>query len=258
MHHPIHADHAQHDLDLIAGHAAGDLSDAERATAERLLSSCAPCDALRRDLVAIAAATHALPAPATSPRDFRLAPEQAERLRRGSWLRQLLRPFGATRSAARPMAAAFTSLGIAGLFVATMLPGIAGFAAAPGSAERNDLTGAQQTAAPAALPAATAGAQSPGALPGGQVTVGQGPGASPIRADSAMRSAAPEPGPTEGQVAVAGDTSADAEDADGGEGTASPLTTPTPPANPLVVGSFALLGLGLVLFGLRIAARRLR
>jgi hypothetical protein len=73
-----------------------------------------------------------------------------------------------------------------------------------------------------------------------------------------MRSAAPEPGPTEGQVAVAGDTSADAEDADGGEGTASPLTTPTPPANPLVVGSFALLGLGLVLFGLRIAARRLR
>jgi hypothetical protein len=246
MHHPIHADHAQHDLDLIAGHAAGDLSDTARATAERQLSSCAPCDALRRDLVAIAAATHALSAPATSPRDFRLDPEQAERLRRGSWLRQLLRPFGTSRSAVRPMAAAFTSLGIAGLFVATMLPGLGGPAAAPGAMEHDDLTGAQATAVPAALPAATAGAVAPGA--------------SPIRADAGIsRSAAPDAVPTSGQVAVAGeDATDDPGDAEAGRDGASPLVLSTPPANPFIVGSIALLALGLLLFGLRIAARRLR
>jgi hypothetical protein len=248
MHHPIHAGHAQHDLDLIAGHAAGDLSDTDRASAERLLASCAPCDALQRDLTVIAAATHALPAPASSPRDFRLDQEQAERLRRGSWLRAALRPFGSTRSAVRPMAAAFTSLGIAGLFVATMLPGIGGFAAgpaAPGSFERDDLTGAQATAAPAALPAATTGAQAPGA--------------SPIRANAANRSAAPDPVPTSGEVAVAGeDATSDATDTDTDGEARSPLALSTPPANPLIVGSLALLAFGLLLFGLRIAARRLR
>jgi hypothetical protein len=246
MHHPIHADHAQHDLDLIAGHAAGDLSDTDRASAERLLASCAPCDALQRDLTAIAAATHALPAPAASPRDFQLDPGQAERLLRGSWLRQVLRPFGA-RSAVRPMAAAFTSLGIAGLFVATMLPGIGGFAAgpaAPGSFERDDLTGAQATAAPAALPAATTGAQAPGA--------------STIRVNAANRSAAPDPVPTNGEVAVAEDATSDAGDADTDGEARSPLALSTPPANPLIVGSLALVALGLLLFGLRIAARRLR
>jgi hypothetical protein len=248
MHHPIHADHAHHDLDLIAGHAAGDLSDTDRAAADRLLASCTPCEALRRDLVAIAAATQSLPAPATASRDFLLDPAQAERLRRGSWLRAALRPFGATRSAARPIAAAFTSLGIAGLFVATMLPGIGGLAAgpaAPGSFERDNLAGAQATAAPAALPAATTGAH--------------GPGASPIRVNAANRSAAPDPVPTSGQVAVAGeDATDDAKDADTDGEALGPLALPTPPANPLIVGSLAMLGLGLILFGLRIAARRLR
>jgi hypothetical protein len=254
MHHPIHADHAHHDLDLIAGHAAGDLPDTDRASADRLLETCAPCDALRRDLVAIATATHVLPAPATSSRDFRLDPGQAERLRRGSWLRAVLRPFGATRSAVRPMAAAFTSLGIAGLFLATLLPGLGGFAgapAAPGSIERDNLTGAQATAAPAALPAATAGPQAPGA---------QAPGASPIRVNANVsRTAAPDPVSSSGQVAVAGeDATGDAKDAEGGERRMGPLTTAAPPINPLILGSFALVGLGLLLFGLRIAARRLR
>jgi hypothetical protein len=144
------------------------------------------------------------------------------------------------------MAAAFTSLGIAGLFVATVLPSLGGPAAAPGAMEYDDLTGAQATAGPAALPAATAGALAPGA--------------SSIRVNAGVsRSSAPDAVPTSGQVAVAGeDATDDAKDADTDGEALGPLALPTPPANPLIVGSLAMLGLGLILFGLRIAARRLR
>ena len=83
-------------------------------------------------------------------RDFQLAPEQAERLRRGSWLRAALRPFGAARSPVRPMAAAFTSLGIAGLVFAAALSGMAG-GAAMSAPNADTSTGA------AGQPGATAG-----------------------------------------------------------------------------------------------------
>src|SRR5512143_2621071 len=123
-------DHARHDRTLIAGHAAGDLVEADRSRAEALLASCAGCSDLHRDLLAIASATRSLPAPKAPARDFRLTPAQAERLRRRSWLRAALRPFGTPRSVVRPMAAAFTSLGVAGLLVATALPALLGGGAA--------------------------------------------------------------------------------------------------------------------------------
>ena len=128
MHAPTPAQHAQHNLDLIDAHLADDLTDTERIRAEGLLQSCSSCADLRRDLLAIATATRALPRAGRAPRDFRIDAAQAERLRGGGWLRSLLRPFRTPHSALRPMAAAFTTLGLAGLLVANVLPSLFGSA----------------------------------------------------------------------------------------------------------------------------------
>ena len=260
--HSIHADHAHHDVVLIAGHAAGDLSDSDRATADALLSGCEPCAELRRDLVAIAAATRSLPAPALPARDFRLDPAQADRLRRGSRLRGLLRPFASTRSAVRPMAAAFTSLGLAGLFVATVLPGMFGSAASAPAQERDQFVGAgapAPTAAPAATSAVQAAPESSGGILG---PVAAGPTRSAY--DYLYRTAGPGGEGTDKSddtstqyppVAVGAGATHDAF-LDGGGERLSLASAPT--INPLIAGSLALLGIGLLLFGLRFAGRRLR
>lgn len=239
MHHPNHPDH---DLALIAGHAAGDLADSERTRAEALLEMCVECADVHRDLIAIAAATRSLPNLATAPRDFRLAPEQAARLRRTSLLRTILAPFGAARSASRPMAAAFTSLGIAGLLVATVLPGLLGSAAfsTTGNGRDQAAIGAAATAAPAGplsgaeLPAPNAASSAPDVEFGAK--------------DGNGATSAPE-------IAVAG--SAQTEAPRGATDAAAPLNRTSPP-NLLFVGSLGLLAVGLLLFGLRFASRRLR
>jgi anti-sigma factor RsiW len=234
MQHPNHPDH---DLLLVSAHAAGDLAESERTRAQALLTTCEPCADLHRDLIAIAAATRVLPKLATAPRDFRLAPEQAARLRRGSWLRAVLAPFGAARSATRPMAAAFTSLGLAGLLVATFLPGMLGTAAS--APQRESLGGAGQSAAPA-----------------GPVTrpVEGAPNPTTVVPDDAygVKDLDPTDAP---DVAVAGGRGTDApgvpEDTAGRQLEAAPLS-------PLLIGSFAVLAVGLLLFGLRFVARRVR
>ncbi len=246
--------HATHESTLIAGLVAGDLIDSERARAEALLTSCAPCSDLHRDLLAIVAATRALPTLATAPRDFRLDAEQAARLRRGSWLRAALRPFASARSATRPMAAAFTSLGIAGLFVVTILPGMGGVGAAP--AER------QGTAAGAPTSSAA-----PAAAPGGPVT---GLGSEPtFRSGQDAATARPDapddltPEDTKVEVFATDDTEAAvangnaSPDVDEEAGDGNRLSTTAPP-NPVLIGSLALLAVGILLFGLRFAARRIR
>jgi anti-sigma factor RsiW len=129
-------DHERHDPLLIAGHAAGDLtsSDADRAGA--LVHACPQCAALTADLRALATALHELPRP-TRTRDFTITPHDAARLRRGGWrrVREILR--GDSFRLARPVGAAFASLGFAGLVLASMTGGVApgsGSAAAPTSA----------------------------------------------------------------------------------------------------------------------------
>jgi anti-sigma factor RsiW len=248
-------DHARHDQLLIAGHAAGDLSDTDRASADALIASCQSCADVRRDLVAIAAATRSLPAPARL-RDFQLEAEQAARLRRGSWLRGLLRPFAASSSPVRPMAAALSSLGLAGLFVATVLPGLFGSAAGP--AMELDTT-LQPQAAPAATTGAAVGA------PGGEFG-GIKPEASDHRAHVAAGASAPPD--AEGNVGKVDDGATAPLAAAGGDQTnepgdvnvedSAPLRQAAEPRNLVVAGSLALLGIGLLLFGLRLAARRLR
>lgn len=267
MQHPNPSDHARHDATLIAGHAAGDLTDAGRARADALLAECGACGELRRDLVAIAAATRSVPAPATLARDLRLGPEQAERLQRGSWLRTLLRPFGAAGSPIRPMATAFTSLGVVGLVVGITLSSGAQLGAGPAVV-------GQERDNPA--PAATAAAAAPGLGAEGDtatlapVAVSSGDGAyaqsatrGPVRtAVEVSRSHAPtseEPASTE--EVVFGAANQGGKPVSGAPtGAADDLTARLveQPPNPLIAGSLALLGIGLLLFGLRLASTRVR
>jgi hypothetical protein len=260
MHHSNPTDHAHHDLALIARHAAGDLARSERARAAALLADCTSCVELRRDLVAIAAATRALPAPFKLGRDLRLDAAQAERLRRGSWLRAVLRPFMASHSAVRPMAAAFTSLGVAGLLVATVLPSLLGgsAASAPGADQREDFGAAPRASAAAAPVGAPAGA------PGSTSRIVVQAGGEATRGSAYQNAATGEPADngfgtldtSPPAVAAAGDGTADPDGPEflGGRD----VLVASPVINPLVAGSLGLLALGLLLFGLRFASRRLR
>jgi hypothetical protein len=230
MHQHLPSDHARHDLSLIAAHAAGDVAEADRPRADALLTTCTPCADLRRDLVAIASATRSVPPPFALARDFRLDEGQAARLRRGSRLRAFLAPFGASRSILRPLAAGVTSLGVAGLLVATMLP-----TALPGamSTQRDNL---EQAGAPSDMPVFQA--------QGSPDTENNAPASSgsDVKADPSVRVAAG------GAATPAG----------GVEPEIQPLDAGLAPPNPLMVASLGLLALGLALFGLRFAARRVR
>lgn len=268
MHRPIATEHAQHDLTLVAGHAAGDLSDTDRAIADTLLAGCSACAELRRDLVAIEAAARAMP-PATTARDFRLTPEQAERLRRGSRLRGLLRPFAAPGSAARPLAAAFTTIGIAGIFVAAFLPGMAGQAGTPATSQQRDL--AQVEAAASQVPAAPGPQNGQGGGEFGGYVAGIPSSAPydalktstpPVRTTSGggiksgdSASQAPAPQRSAGPVAVAGGTDDGRLDSSAEQ---TRRAAPMPATSAILAGSLGLLAVGLLLFGLRFAGRRIR
>jgi len=225
--------HAHHDTLLIAGLAAGDLIAADRLRADALLADCADCRSLRDDLIAIAAATRALPA-TRAPRDFRLSADQAARLQRRGWLATLLAPLSRAGSASRPIATAFTTLGLAGVFVATMLAGFGGATAAGPGLAGGGAASAPEAASPAPGapfgPAAASGA--PGDVPG-------------------PKDAAESPGSAIGNDGI--DTSRGGESTDTGRQAESPR-----PANLLLTGSLGLLAAGLALFGLRYASRRLR
>jgi hypothetical protein len=267
MHQP-NLDHPTHDLTLIAAHAAGDLPESDRLSAEALLATCADCTDLHRDLLAIAAATHALPAPIARVRDFQLEPAQAERLLRGSWLRRVLQPFGAAGSSVRPIAAAFTSLGIAGLLVATALPSLIGGGTA--SAPQSDTAAGAAlapaaTAAPAAAPAATA-ASAPG-VPAPQAG---GSTQNPLEYDAShAATGAPQRTLTavkageassaiRGPVGIGSLASGPTSSGDGGVSFGALESTRDAGPNLIFIGSLAPLAIGLALFGLRFAGRRVR
>ena len=117
-------DHARHDRLVIAATVDRRLSGAP-ALAQALLAACTECARLHADLQALAAA---LPSAATPrrTRDFTLSAADAERLQpRG--LTRWLRLIGSSRDTlTRPLAIGFTTLGLAGLLVATVpgaLPG---------------------------------------------------------------------------------------------------------------------------------------
>jgi hypothetical protein len=120
---PDHAAHADHDLVLIAAHAAGDATGADLARATELVATCPECARLHRDLRALSSALAATPAP-SRPRDFRIDAGQAEALRRPTGWRRILAPFAGARSSAGPLAASLATLGVAGLLLSGLGSGL--------------------------------------------------------------------------------------------------------------------------------------
>lgn len=289
------AAHARHDTFLVAAHAAGDLEGASRSAAESQIATCTACSALYDDLRAIAGATQSLskvtiPASA-SGRDFRLTPQQAARLDRGRGWRRLLQPFAAGASWTRPLAAALTTLGLAGVLLTTVLPGLGGLASSSAAASAAPAAPEQITAqsAPTAAPAPAAGgvpdAGAGGAVGGATVTSGPstaldqfGPAANPspeaanpspeaatggtVGRNSTTEAPAPPKAaaPTTAPGFAAGGASAES----GGAPTFNaqdgmkyePLSQGSAWDSLLPVASIVLIVLGLAIFGLRLVARR--
>jgi hypothetical protein len=111
-----HSDHLAHDSILIASLAEADPSDSNPARARDQVEACPDCAALQADLLALAAATHALPA-TQRPRDFRLTAADAERLQRRGWRSILHRLAGPRFAIAQPLGAVLATLGLAGFLL---------------------------------------------------------------------------------------------------------------------------------------------
>ncbi len=235
---PDAVSHATHDRLAVAALAAGDLSGADQIHASTLVETCEACEILVSELHVLAEATRGLPPPVRGvARDFRISPERAVSLARGGHWRRFLRPFGRPGNATiRPLAAMFSTLGVAGLLLAALplLP-LAGGSASMGTADG----AADVREAPAA--------------------------ASPDPGTKLLLS--PSVGPPNDELVGDAEAGAVSEPThiDAGGPMQAPETTETPVAEErpdlptlLVPVSLAFLGAGLGLFILRRAATRLR
>jgi hypothetical protein len=252
--------HAAHDLLLIASLIDRSVSDPERVRAEEQLAACRDCATLFDDLVALSSATRDLPVP-SRPRDFTLTPADASRLRVGGW-RRLFAAIGSSRDAfSRPLAAGLTTLGLAGLLLATIPGAVGGLAGGATSLETvgaavEDAARNGTAADPEMLSQASAAAAAPG--------------------EAGAASAAPAPAESGAPAAAAGPPGADTPSAEpdrlfegseqsplAGEPDAfapydTGLSVGTPAGGwPMTVVAVLLLVAGLGLFGLRWTARRL-
>ena len=267
------AAHADHDPLLVASLVDRSLGDSERAAAEALVATCGTCADLHADLLALREATRAMPTPAR-PRDYALTPEDAARLRRGGW-RRLVAAFGSSRdSFSRPLAMGLTTLGIAGLLVAS-IPSMYTGGATSGSpttvgSRAGDIPQPEvvtdSTGAPVAAssPGLADGAQAPAAAP----SAAAAPAASPVPAAAAA--SAPVPGKQAfGPVQSAGAAAPPSVSDFGikGGGPSGPIRAPevdagnastTSSGAPLLLAVSGLfLVIGLALFAIRWSARRL-
>ncbi len=268
---PLSNQHDRHDLLLIAAHASGDLAGRDLAQADELVASCPDCALLSADLRAIVSATAGLPA-VERPRDFRLSPADAARLRPTGWRRAVgwLRgdPSTSRGGAMRPLAIGLTTLGLVGLvFSATPLA--------------NNL-GGTSASAPQALDESAAGGRSSvtgaandsGASAGPAVQLPVAPGAGAVASPAASQ---PPPAPQAGATAVPADAGGgsgkgvaapSAAPSGGAAGPMSPGSAPSPAAGstpvpptagpaggtPSAVPVLGLVSLGLVVVGLALFA----
>ena len=268
---PIPASHADHDPLAIAAHAAGDATGSELDDALALVAACPDCASLHHDLRAIAAALPALPVPVRT-RDFRLTPEQAASLRPAGW-RRLLAPLAGPRFAfAGPLGTGLATLGIAGFLVAGAVgmplagsaagPGdtAAGSAAGPGVSESGDPMAAMQAPSDAPLAATEAPAASVGiemvpasGAPAGEDPVAYGNGGAGTGGGGPIDPAQADPKAEDEQVRMTlvapGEDEASAQAMD--------ATVQAAPATAtLFVLASVMLVVGVLLGGLRLAARR--
>jgi anti-sigma factor RsiW len=185
------ASHDTHDAMLVASLADHSLPDGERTAAEGLIASCRDCADLHADLVALRAATVAMPTPART-RDYTLTADDALRLQPRGW-RRLVSAFGTTRDAfSRPLAVGLTTLGLAGLLV-TSLPSILPGGATSATGSLSTVGGPVPAGAPLQAPGTNAeagngsgapavpAAAAASAAPSGEKSVGAGgPVSSPV------------------------------------------------------------------------------
>lgn len=270
--------HATHDEMLVASLADHSLPDADRKAAEALVASCRDCADLHADIVALRAATAAMPTPAR-PSDYTLTADDAARLRSRGW-RRLVSAFGTARdSFSRPLAVGLTTLGIAGLLVASLPSIIAGgvtsgfgtlttvgagnpggplYAAQGSNSATENRSGAPAVPAAAAPTAAPSGGKSVDA--GGPIT-SSGPVAQPAASPGEFgvtQSDRASPGPVRGTgqgAAVTGGASPTPAEQDTSLGGTQALEQLRLPPLAIVSGVFLLVGLGL--FAIRWGARRL-
>jgi hypothetical protein len=227
-------DHTSHDPLLIAAYAAGDADGAELVRAQALVDACDRCARLAADLGAIAAATPSAAVP-RRPRDFRLRPVDVETARADGLAARVRASLESFRRSLVPVGAGLATIGLAGL----LLAGTSG------------LVGGQVATVLSTVGSSVGG---PGYAADRDASAGGGP--KPLPAASAL---APE-GPTTvaGAGGGQGESLATAKATTGTEAGPVPSSSSAPAGPPpLVVGSIALLGLGIVLFGLgRIARSR--
>jgi hypothetical protein len=235
--------HADHDVLILAAAADHDPDAETIAEVRRMTAACPECAAIAEDLRMLASGLAALPPEIPAPRDFRITEEQAARLRRGGFVRRLLEPFGAGGlPGLRPLAGALTTIGIAGILLTSVLPGLrvttvlhqvgsavsgAGDAAVPAPA---------QSTYSAQAPEVKSNASAPPVDTGAGANAGSGDG---------RASLAPQPVvPSEafGDVPPSHDQGADV------------AATST---QPWLLASIVLLVIGVALLSLRLAARRL-
>jgi anti-sigma factor RsiW len=259
--------HATHDTMLVASLADHSLAASERAAAETLIGTCGLCAALHLDLVALTAATRAMPTP-PRPRSYTLTPDDAIRLRPAGW-RRWVAAFGTSRDAlSRPLAVGLTSLGLAGLLVATVPSALfqggatAGAPARPGAAAAASQPARDVTVA---APEAVSGAPVVGAAApsGAYVDNAASPAAVPVATDpNALAGGQPDRASLAPVQGVIGGGSSKGSDAGSGKtndvapGGELALLSSTSSIPTLVLVSSALLIVGLGLFLIRWAARR--
>jgi len=175
--------HDRHDALLVAALAAADLSGTDRDHATALIRTCPDCATLHDDLVAIARATATVPPPiAPRPRDFRLSPDQAARLRPG-WRRLVGTLAGPRFAFSRPLGIGLTTIGLAGLLLANVtLPSLGSSggavlstvgAAVPEGAAATDQSRPIPTSGPA-FGIASPGPRAPQTTNSGPLTVADG------------------------------------------------------------------------------------
>jgi anti-sigma factor RsiW len=243
--------HETHDRLLVANLIDRSVDEAERSRAEELLAACRECEQLYDDLVALSAATRAMTVPAR-PRDFTLTAADAERLRVRGW-RRLLGAIGSSRDAfSRPLAVGLTTLGLAGLMVATVPSFFMGGAASgPGLSTAGQAVG--DTAVGALPPEAISMAPEAPAASGGFGAAGAAP--------EAMPQASGETGIdpyADDRLFVGSEISPIPGEPDGRDGNALTSTSEGPiTRTTTIVVAGTLVLIGLLLFGLRWTARRL-
>ena len=263
------AEHARHDLSIVALLAArpADLDEKDSAAARAQVASCSTCADALADLVALQTT---LPETATPrrPRDFRLTPADAQRLHQGGW-RRFLGFFGSPRDGfSRPLAIGLTTLGLAGILLASIpstFMGASGAAApaneaapiqqaapAPAasvpSTDRTALGAVVASAAPSAAASAAASAPTEvaAAAPSASTVFG---GAAPSASSGAASAS------TDVQVFTGGNPDEVAPDLTGASDSA--LRDDTSGFSALLVVGGVLLIAGLGLFALRWSGRRL-